>query len=207
MPYLDGRSSIVGITNPAGTLTTGYIQFSGQIVSQNPFYHWYEHGKNIIPHGDKWHEPTGPITANTQVAEKPQQTNGSPIFASFSEDWTFAVIADPKKIRDNRHSQTSLVSEQILDGLIPATDAIKTPSKQWILTHGTADVIVPKPIPDYGGTEVITSVYKSPPGKLNAFEQQANGDWKPIRAATHSQADLGLGGSTISAMKARGLLK
>jgi hypothetical protein len=194
-----------------GTLGQGYTQGGiFQTVQNDVFYYWTEHGKATIPHGDKWHAPTGLITANTQVTERIQERLDGPVlpkYATFITDDIFAVTADPTKIRDNRFAQTSLISEQIKDSIFPSTNQPGTGTKEWIQTHGSADVIKPGPFENpHGGTPIITSVYKDPPGRNQAFQKQPDNTWFPIRFGGTSQGDKNWMGSSLAGMKKRGLI-
>jgi len=244
-PYLDGRAPIAAITHAQGTLTTGYIQAGNQIVSQDCFYHWIEHGKfriwttydqelflqafNASTFDDtisvpaisdradraprsRWQAPTGPITRNTQVTEKP-----------------FALIPGGYK-------QSSLVSEQEKNSLIPDEyENLNKGSKDWIQKHGK----VRYPTPDgynatsnysfgdifsvwnnagnkgfmneyegaYGGTTVVTNTYIKD-GKENAFKENRDDlTYTAIDLHKHPARDMKYGGATLAGMKSRGLIK
>jgi len=206
-PYLDGRAEIVPITNAQGTLTHGYIQFNGQIVSQDPFYHWTEHGKR--PYKELWNSPAGPITANTQVKEKIQDRADlafREILPIFNDYTTLISIAN--NIPDIRRSHPALISEQIISEIFPKTNQPRTGTRVEIIKPlGEADVIKPNPFENpHGGTPIITTMYKEPQGRGQAFQQQADTTWKPIRFGGTSQGDKNLGGSSVAGMKKRGLL-
>ena len=148
-PYLDGRAPIKEITNPLGTAGRGYTQGGiHQVVRDNPYCYWTEHGRNWILSTDQDRINSRVINIGAQDSlmtilatrddlqpkSAPRQRLNPP---SGPTTRNTQVTEKTNGLVIDGIRQPSIISEQERKALIPNTYAnLSTGSKDWIQSHG-----------------------------------------------------------------------